>query len=236
MPTKKKYNARFPPARIKKIMQTDEDIGKVAAPVPVILSKALEIFMQSLLETASKSTHARHAKTMSTAHLKQCITSESQFDFLKELVENIPDLPTNEEEAEDLDEPKPKRKKVTSGATSTRKEKGPRKQKIKKNKNVDSDSDEDDYASDEEGSSNSAGSNPPVVPTPTTSRLNTNPTAISNTSTFTKSMIENHALPATPSNFLRPSTSGTALQLPNSSVPASSLFRAAHSEDDDYDS
>ncbi len=40
---------------------------------------------------------------------KQCITSESQFDFLKELVENIPDLPTNEEEADDLDEPKPKR-------------------------------------------------------------------------------------------------------------------------------
>ena len=40
---------------------------------------------------------------------KQCITSESQFDFLKELVENIPDLPANEEEADDLDEPKPKR-------------------------------------------------------------------------------------------------------------------------------
>ena len=39
---------------------------------------------------------------------KQCITSESQFDFLKELVEKIPDLPANEEEADD-DEPKPKR-------------------------------------------------------------------------------------------------------------------------------
>ena len=40
---------------------------------------------------------------------KQCITSESQFDFLKELVENIPDLPTNEEEVDDFDEPKRKR-------------------------------------------------------------------------------------------------------------------------------
>ncbi|CAF92634.1 unnamed protein product [Tetraodon nigroviridis] len=29
MPSKKKkYNSRFPPARIKKIMQTDEEIGK----------------------------------------------------------------------------------------------------------------------------------------------------------------------------------------------------------------
>ena len=35
----------------------------------LISAKALEIFMQSLLETASKNTHARHAKTMSTAHL-----------------------------------------------------------------------------------------------------------------------------------------------------------------------
>ncbi|EDO41226.1 predicted protein, partial [Nematostella vectensis] len=93
MPTKKKkFNARFPPARIKKIMQTDEDVGKVAAAVPVIISKALEIFMQTLVEKACNYTQARNAKTLSTAHLKRCITSEQQFDFLKDLVENIPDL------------------------------------------------------------------------------------------------------------------------------------------------
>lgn len=232
MPTKKKYNARFPPARIKKIMQTDEDIGKVAAPVPVILSKALEIFMQSLLETACKNTQARHAKTMSTAHLKQCITSESQFDFLKELVNNIPDLPTNEEEADDLDEPKPKRKKMAASATTPRKEKAPRKQRTKKEKHVDSDSDED-YASDEGESSNStgSGSNPGVT---TNSHLNTDSTSENSSSTVTKPMVNDHVLP--PSSLLQPSTSTTSLQLPNTSVPAPSLFRAAHSEDDDYDS
>lgn len=38
MPSKKKkYNSRFPPARIKKIMQADEEVGKVAAVVPVII-------------------------------------------------------------------------------------------------------------------------------------------------------------------------------------------------------
>lgn len=41
MPSKKKkYNARFPPARIKKIMQADEEVGKVAAVVPVIICKS----------------------------------------------------------------------------------------------------------------------------------------------------------------------------------------------------
>lgn len=38
MPTKKKkYNARFPPARIKKIMQSDDEVGKVAQVVPIII-------------------------------------------------------------------------------------------------------------------------------------------------------------------------------------------------------
>ncbi|XP_056156589.1 dr1-associated corepressor isoform X2 [Lampris incognitus] len=77
MPSKKKkYNARFPPARIKKIMQTDEEIGKVAAAVPVIISCQV--------------TQSRNAKTMTTSHLKQCIEREHQFDFLKDLVAAVP--------------------------------------------------------------------------------------------------------------------------------------------------
>ncbi|XP_068116049.1 dr1-associated corepressor [Hyperolius riggenbachi] len=93
MPSKKKkYNARFPPARIKKIMQTDEEIGKVAAAVPVIISRALELFLESLLKKACQVTQSRCAKTMTTSHLKQCIELEQQFDFLKDLVATVPDM------------------------------------------------------------------------------------------------------------------------------------------------
>ncbi|KAM9827689.1 dr1-associated corepressor [Neosynchiropus ocellatus] len=93
MPSKKKkYNARFPPARIKKIMQTDEEIGKVAAAVPVIISRALELFLESLLTKACQVTQSRNAKTMTTSHLKQCIELEQQFDFLKDLVATVPDM------------------------------------------------------------------------------------------------------------------------------------------------
>ncbi|KAJ0055902.1 hypothetical protein NL108_015328 [Boleophthalmus pectinirostris] len=93
MPSKKKkYNARFPPARIKKIMQTDEEIGKVAAAVPVIISRALELFLESLLTKACHVTQSRNAKTMTTSHLKQCIELEQQFDFLKDLVATVPDM------------------------------------------------------------------------------------------------------------------------------------------------
>lgn len=100
MPSKKKkYNARFPPARIKKIMQKDEDVGKVAAPVPVLISKALEIFVEGLITKASEETLSRNAKTLTTSHIKQCIEQENKFDFLKDLVENVPTISCEDDDS-----------------------------------------------------------------------------------------------------------------------------------------
>lgn len=93
MPSKKKkYNARFPAGRIKKIMQTDEEVGKVAQAVPVIISRTLELFVHSLLTKTMQITSAKNAKTLSPSHMKQCILSESRFDFLKDLVKSLPDV------------------------------------------------------------------------------------------------------------------------------------------------
>lgn len=102
MPSKKKYNARFAPARIKKIMQSDEEVGKVASAVPVIISKALEMFLDSFLENADKLTKERSAKTLTPQHLKLIINTDSKYDFLKDLVTKVPDLGPDEVE----DEPK----------------------------------------------------------------------------------------------------------------------------------
>ncbi|XP_016929745.1 dr1-associated corepressor [Drosophila suzukii] len=105
MPSKKKkYNARFPAGRIKKIMQSDEEIGKVAQAVPVIISRTLELFVESLLTKTLRITNARNAKTLSPSHMRQCIVSEKRFDFLKELVRNIPDISVAEEAAYNEDD------------------------------------------------------------------------------------------------------------------------------------
>ncbi|CAG8602755.1 8477_t:CDS:2 [Acaulospora morrowiae] len=88
---RKKYKTKFPVARIKKIMQMDEDVGKVAQATPVLISKALELFMQSLIDHACVETRARSAKRMSVSHLKKTIMTTEQFDFLKDVVANIPD-------------------------------------------------------------------------------------------------------------------------------------------------
>ncbi|XP_055692218.1 dr1-associated corepressor [Lutzomyia longipalpis] len=123
MPSKKKkYNARFPPGRIKKIMQTDEEVGKVAQAVPIIIPRTLELFVESLLTKTVRITNARHAKTLSPSHMKQCIMSESRFDFLKELVKNVPDISVAEEI--DNSPPAPPEDDVTNGARNGRLGKG----------------------------------------------------------------------------------------------------------------
>uniref|UniRef100_A0AAY4BIH1 Dr1-associated corepressor n=1 Tax=Denticeps clupeoides TaxID=299321 RepID=A0AAY4BIH1_9TELE len=85
---KKKYNVRFPPGRIKKIMQKDTEVGRIATAVPVIISRALEMFLRSLLTKSSLITQSKHSRIMSSSHVKQCIESEKLFDFLRDLAEH----------------------------------------------------------------------------------------------------------------------------------------------------
>ncbi|XP_068280895.1 dr1-associated corepressor [Nyctibius grandis] len=150
MPSKKKkYNARFPPARIKKIMQTDEEIGKVAAAVPVIISRALELFLESLLRKACHVTQSRNAKTMTTSHLKQCIELEQQFDFLKDLVATVPDMQGEGEEPHGEGDRGPRRGRRPGAG---RKNGGPgAKGKDPKQSGTDSEQEEDSEDSDSDG-------------------------------------------------------------------------------------
>lgn len=47
--------------RIKRIMQADEEVGKIAQAVPVIISRTLELFVESLLTKSSSITSSRNA-------------------------------------------------------------------------------------------------------------------------------------------------------------------------------
>ncbi|KAL1189218.1 Nuclear transcription factor Y subunit C-5 [Cardamine amara subsp. amara] len=89
---KKKLHTRFPATRIKKIMQTDEEVGKIAMAVPLLVSKALELFLQDLCNHTYDVTLSRGAKTVNSFHLKQCVHAFNVFDFLRETVDKVPDL------------------------------------------------------------------------------------------------------------------------------------------------
>ncbi|XP_070776164.1 dr1-associated corepressor isoform X1 [Enoplosus armatus] len=84
---KRRYHVRFPPSRIKKIMQKDAEVGRIAMAVPVIISRALEMFLKCLLTETCLITQSKLSTVVSVAHMKQCIESEKLFHFLRELAE-----------------------------------------------------------------------------------------------------------------------------------------------------
>ncbi|ELR10408.1 hypothetical protein VC83_00498 [Pseudogymnoascus destructans] len=107
---------KFPVARIKRIMQADEEVGKVAQVTPVAVSKALELFMISLVTKSASLTRSTNSKRVTAVHLKKAIEADEQFDFLNDIVSKIADGPdagqgkrTKEEDGSDSDE-KPKKK------------------------------------------------------------------------------------------------------------------------------
>ncbi|KAJ7904989.1 histone-fold-containing protein [Mycena leptocephala] len=87
----KNKQTKFPVARIKKIMQKDEEVGKVAQATPVVISKALELFLGLIIDEASKVTVERGSKKVEAYHLKHAVDTTEMLDFLKEIVEAVPD-------------------------------------------------------------------------------------------------------------------------------------------------
>ncbi|GAA5834936.1 hypothetical protein JCM3766R1_002046 [Sporobolomyces carnicolor] len=124
---KKSNAARFPLARIKKMIQADEDVGKVAQATPIVVSKALELFLASLVNASVKDAESRGSQKLTAYGLKRAINATSTLDFCADIVEGVPD-PTGEEE----DETRPKKRQT-------------RKKKAK-----DDEEDDDDFINDDD--------------------------------------------------------------------------------------
>ncbi|CCE62020.1 hypothetical protein TPHA_0B03500 [Tetrapisispora phaffii CBS 4417] len=76
----------FPPAKIKKIMQTDDDIGKVSQATPVIAGRSLEFFLALLVKKSYDIAKSKNLKRISGEIMKQTILTDEKFDFLRENV------------------------------------------------------------------------------------------------------------------------------------------------------
>ncbi|ORY90235.1 histone-fold-containing protein [Leucosporidium creatinivorum] len=104
---KRSNQARFPVARIKKLIQADEDVGKVAQATPVVVSKALELFLKALVDECVKDARERGSKKVSAYGLKRVVQNVPTFDFCADIVAGVPD-PISDETGAD-GEPKKKR-------------------------------------------------------------------------------------------------------------------------------
>ncbi|KAK4231577.1 putative DNA polymerase epsilon subunit C [Podospora fimiseda] len=80
---------KFPTARIKRIMQADEEVGKVAQQTPIAVGKALEMFMIALVTKSADVAREKNSKRVSAQMLKQVVESDEQWDFLREIVGKV---------------------------------------------------------------------------------------------------------------------------------------------------
>ncbi|KAL2017303.1 hypothetical protein VTK56DRAFT_2326 [Thermocarpiscus australiensis] len=80
---------KFPTARIKRIMQADEEVGKVAQQTPIAVGKALELFMVALVSKSAELARQRSSKRVSAQMLKEVIESDDQWDFLRDIVSKV---------------------------------------------------------------------------------------------------------------------------------------------------
>ncbi|KYK61775.1 hypothetical protein DCS_02919 [Drechmeria coniospora] len=80
---------KFPTARIKRIMQADEEVGKVAQQTPIAVGKALELFMIQLVTKSADVAQDKGSKRVTAAMLKQVVENDDQWDFLRDIVSRV---------------------------------------------------------------------------------------------------------------------------------------------------
>ncbi|KAI1820328.1 hypothetical protein F4861DRAFT_73665 [Xylaria intraflava] len=80
---------KFPTARIKRIMQADEEVGKVAQQTPIAVGKALELFMVQLVQKSADVAKDKGSKRITAPMLKQAIDSTNEWDFLRDIVAKV---------------------------------------------------------------------------------------------------------------------------------------------------
>ncbi|KAL8734101.1 MAG: hypothetical protein Q9181_003309 [Wetmoreana brouardii] len=110
-----KVATKFPVARIKRIMQADEDVGKVAQVTPTAVSKALELFMISVVIKAANEAKAKSSRRVTAAHLKQAVAKDEQLDFLAEIISKVPDAPAPKKDEDSEGAMESKKKKASNG-------------------------------------------------------------------------------------------------------------------------
>ncbi|KDE03783.1 hypothetical protein, variant [Microbotryum lychnidis-dioicae p1A1 Lamole] len=116
---KRSNDARFPVARIKRLIQADEEVGKVAQATPVLVSKALELFLQQLVQALLQDSQARNVQKISAHTLKRVINTVPTFDFLSDLVQHVPDPIQAQDEASIVEGDQKPRTTAATSATAT---------------------------------------------------------------------------------------------------------------------
>eukprot|EP00917_Polyrhabdina_sp_WS-2016_P013001 GHVP01028615.1.p2 GENE.GHVP01028615.1~~GHVP01028615.1.p2 ORF type:complete len:105 (+),score=23.26 GHVP01028615.1:770-1084(+) len=80
--------------KVKRIMQRDEEVGKIAVESPFLVCKATEMFLVALVMSGMEIANERGSTRICDIDLKKTIESNQCYDFLVELVKNVIEKPS----------------------------------------------------------------------------------------------------------------------------------------------
>lgn len=82
----KRKKSVFPVSRLKKIMQTNDDVGKMSASVPFVASRAVELFLKDFVGLTLEEVQKKEgANRITINHIQRALGSDPKFEFLKDL-------------------------------------------------------------------------------------------------------------------------------------------------------
>lgn len=96
----RQLKTHFPSARVKKLLQSDEDIGKVAQATPLVVGRAVELFMSALVEKTVEEASQGHSKKITVAMLKKVIEDNEEFDFVLDVCDKYSDSKDRDKDKE----------------------------------------------------------------------------------------------------------------------------------------
>lgn len=129
----------FLAAKIKKLMQKDDDVGRISATVPFMIARSVELLLKKICERSGEIAKGRGASQLTSAQIKACINEDEKLDFLKSIVASAPDLGSEVQEASKgrKRERAPRSKKEDEPATKGRKKGSKADASLKEDQEVD---------------------------------------------------------------------------------------------------
>lgn len=79
----KKKRTNFPGSRIKKIMLTNEDIGKISPATPIVLGRALDQFLCEIISESEKIVKGSGSNKITDNEIDEVINTHKKYAFLR---------------------------------------------------------------------------------------------------------------------------------------------------------
>jgi predicted transcriptional regulator len=116
--------------KIKKIIQENQDIGKLSNLVPPLVEQSLEFFLVDLLKKCEEVAQEHNITKLTPPILKKALLELENYDFLKDALDDVEDISSPIPSKSKISAPRqPKRSKPEVEAKEEKQKRGRKKQK-----------------------------------------------------------------------------------------------------------